>query len=194
MRKLLVVLAALCGGASPALAGEPGFELHGDLGPAYVRSAGNKNGFSQSVGGLGAAHSLMLGWATSSGLVVGAEYWGTFVYSPRVQAVGPGGGRGLTYKAYGFGPCARYQLPSGIFGAVTPSVTRLSLSDNDDHGFAWRWGFGLRVAAGQEWRLNDRWTLGVAGTVQLALNEQTERATPRWNTVGGGVVMAFGFR
>ncbi len=193
MRKLLVVLVVLLG-AAPVRGEEPGFQLHGDLGPGFVLSSARKNGFSQSVGGLGAAHSLMLGWAGRSGLVVGGEYWGTFVYGPRIDAVAPGSGAGLTYKAYGFGPSVRYQLPSGVFAALTPSVTRSSLSDNDDHGFAWKWGFGLRAAAGREWRTSERWSLGVAMVIQLARNPQTERATPDWTTVGGGLGLAFGFR
>lgn len=194
MRTLKVPVAILLCLGAPARGAEPGFALHGELGAGYARSQATRNGFSQSVGGLGVPHALMVGWAARSGWVMGAEYWGTFAYGPRLQTRGPGSGSGLTYRVHGFGPSVRCPLPADLFVAATPSLTRITLSDNDANGFKWKWGFGLRVAAGREWQMSERWTLGAAAVVQLGLNAQDEPASPRWNTIGAGAVLTFGLR
>ncbi len=193
MRRLLVVLGLLAG-ALRAQGAEPGLQLHLDLGPGYSRSAATMNDITQRVSGLGVSHAVTLGWVTRSGWTMGGEYWGTFVYSPEIDTMAPSNGGGLLYKVYGFGPTVRYRFGSGLFFSATPSVTRVSLSDNDDNGFAWRWGFGARATAGWDWPLGERWSVGLAGVFQLAVNQQKEHFTPRWTTLSGGVVVSLGFR
>jgi hypothetical protein len=194
-RSLLV--AAAIAAASPALAGPPGrsgFELHGDLGIGFARSAASKNGISQSVGGIGAMHGVGGGWGFLPGFTFGADYWGSWVYGPRVQTRGPGGGDRLTYRVWGVGPSVRWVHPSGLFAQVTPSLTRVSLSDNDENGFVWKTGFGLRLGAGKLWVADPRWTVGLSAVVLFATNAQDDVAAPRWNSLGGGLVCSFGFR
>lgn len=198
MRTLLAVTALVAALAAPAArAGPPplrGLEIDGDLGVGWVRSSASRNGFSQAVSGLGAAWALSVSYGDRPGPMVGLEAWGTAVLGPALDTVAPSSGSGLSFHAWGIGPRLRWMLPSGVFAAATPSLTRVSLSDNDQARFDWEWGFGLRLAAGKVWRANERWTLGVAGTVQYGLNRQAELATPRWTTLGAGLVLAAGRR
>ncbi len=177
--------------ASPALRG---FEVGADLGVGWVRSSATQNGITQAVNGLGLAHAVSVSYGDRPGLMAGLEYWGTAVYGPDLETVAPSSGSGLGFQAWGFGPRLRWMSPKGVFAAATPSVTRVSLSDNDQAGFDWEWGFGLRLAAGKVWLVSERWTLGVAGAGQLSYNQQAEPASPRWRSLGFGLVMTAGWR
>jgi len=92
------------------------------------------------------------------------------------------------------GPSVRWVHPSGLFAQLTPSVTSVALSDNDANGFEWKPGFGARLAAGKLWVANPHWTLGGAVVVLYSSNAQREAATPRWMSVGGGLVFTFALR
>jgi hypothetical protein len=195
MRSWILVAAVVL--ASPARAGPPartGFELRADLGIGYARSGASKNGISQSVSGLGAAYALGAGFGDLPGFTYGADTWGTWVVGPNVQTRGPGRGNGLTYKVWGLGPTVRYVHPTGLFAQVTPSLTGVSLSDNDANGFEWKLGFGVRAAAGKVWVASPRWTIGGALAIFYSSNAQKEAATPRWMSIGGGLVMTSTFR
>ncbi len=192
------VLGALALLAAPAVRAAPpgrrGFEVGADLGAGWIRSSASRNGFTQAVNGLGAAYAVSVSYGDRPGLMLGLEHWGTAVYGPDLETVGPSSGSGLGFHAWGFGPRLRWLSPAGVFVAATPSVTRVSLSDNDQAGFDWEWGFGLRLAAGKVWRAGERWTLGVAGAGQLSFNQQAEPASPRWRSLGLGLVMTAGWR
>lgn len=196
MRRWLLVAAAVLA-ASTARAeapGRTGFELHGDLGVGYARSGASKNGLSQSVGGLGAMHSLGVGFGDLPGFTYGADYWGSWVFGPVVQTRGPGRGGSLTYRVWGVGPSVRWVHPTGLFAQLTPSLSGVSLSDNDQNGFEWKVGFGLRLAAGKLWVASPRWTVGTAAVVLYSTNAQNDAAAPRWMSLGGGVVCTVAFR
>lgn len=192
------VLGALALLAAPAARAAPparrGFEVNADLGVGWVRSSASQNGFSQAVNGLGVAHALSVSYGDRPGLMLGLEHWGTAVYGPDLETVAPSSGSGLGFHAWGVGPRLRWMLPSGVYAAATPSVTRVSLSDNDQAGFEWEWGIGLRLAAGKVWVVGERWTLGVAGAGQVSFNQQAEPASPRWRNLGLGLVMTAGWR
>lgn len=198
MRTLLAAFALAAVIAAPAARAAPpgrrGLELDGDLGIGWVRSSASRNGISQAVNGLGAAHALSVSYGDRPGLMAGLEYWGTAAYRPDLETVAPSSGSGLTFHAWGIGPRLRWMSPAGVFVAATPSLTRVSLSDNDQASFDWEWGLGLRLAAGKVWLVNERWTLGVAGAAQLAFNQQAEPASPRWTNLGLGLVMTAGYR
>lgn len=196
MRRWILVAALIA--AAPAARGAPSarraFELHGDLGMGFARSGASKNGFAQSVSGLGAAHSLGIGFGDLPGFTFGADYWGTWVYGPEVQTRGPGSGEGLLYKVWGVGPTVRFVHRTGVFAQATPSLSAVSLGDNDQNGFEWEWGFGLRLAAGKVWVQSPRCTLGGALVALYGTHAQREAAAPRWMSLGGGVVLTAGFR
>ncbi len=195
MRTWLLMAALLA--AAPARADAPrrtGLELHGDLGAGFAHSGATMNGITQTVSGPGAMTSIGVGWGALPGFTVGVDYWASWVYGPNVQTRGPGRGGSLTYQVWGVGPSVRWVLPSGLFTQLTPSLTRVSLSDNDANGFEWKLGLGARLAAGKLWVANPRWTVGVAGVLLYSNNAQDEVATPRWTSFGGGVVFAFGLR
>lgn len=197
MRTLLTSALALLLAAPAARAAPPGLrglELDADLGVGWIRSSARQNGISQSLNGLGAAYALSLSYGDRPGLMAGLEHWGTAAYGPSLDTVAPSSGSGLTFLAWGIGPRVRWMSPTGVFVAATPSLTRVSLSDNDQAGFEWKWGFGLRLAAGKVWLVDDHWTLGVAGAAQLGLNQQVDPASPRWMNLGAGIVMTAGRR
>jgi len=189
---MAILLAAPCARAAPP--GLRGLELGADLGLGWVRSSASRNGISQAVNGLGAAHALSVSYGDRPGLSVGLEAWGTTVFAPDLETVAPSSGDGLTFLAWGVGPRLRWMTPGGRFVAATPSLTHASLSDNDQAGFDWRWGFGVRLAAGKVWLVDERWTLGVAAAGQLGWNQQADPASPRWRNLGLGLVMTAGRR
>jgi hypothetical protein len=193
-----VLALALASLAAPAARAAPpdrrGFEVGADLGAGWVRSSARQNGITQAVNGVGAAYALSVSYGDRPGLMLGLESWGTAVYGPELETVAPSSGSGLGFHAWGFGPRLRWMSPAGVFVAATPSVTRVTLSDNDQAGFDWEWGLGLRLAAGKVWLVGERWTLGVAGAGQLSFNQQAEPASPRWRNLGLGLVMTAGWR
>lgn len=195
MRKWLLLATLLAAPSARAQApGRVGLELHGDIGVGYAGSRASRNGISQSLGGVGAMTSLGVGWGALPGFTVGADYWGTWVYGPVVRTRGPGRGGALTYRVWGVGPSVRFVHSSGLFAQLTPSLSRVGLSDNDANGFEWKYGFGARLAAGKLGVANPHWTVGGALVVLYSNNAQNEPAAPRWTSLGGGLVFTFGLR
>lgn len=198
--RIAILAASLLTGlvaAGPAAADPPGrtgFELHGDLGLGYATSRARMNGISQSVSGVGAAVDVGAGWGNLPGFTFGADLWGAWVYGPMVQTQAPGRGGSLTYRVWGVGPTVRWVDPSGVFAQLTPSLTGVGLSDNDQNGFEWKPGLGLRLAAGKLWVATPRCTLGAALVALYSSNAQREYAAPRWTSVGGGLVLSVGLR
>lgn len=193
----VAMLAAALVAASPAAADPPGrtgVELHGDLGLGYAGSRARMNGISQSVGGVGASVDLGAGWGALPGFTFGADLWGTWVYGPVIQTQAPGRGGSLTYRVWGAGPTVRWVHPTGVYAQLTPSLTGVALSDNDQNGFEWKPGLGLRLAAGKLWVATPRCTAGAALVVLYGSNAQREYAAPRWTSLGGGVVMSVALR
>jgi hypothetical protein len=193
----LAILAATLLAASPVAAeppGRTGFELHGDLGVGYAGSRASMNGIAQSVSGVGAAIDVGAGYGSLPGFTFGADLWGTWVYGPIIQTQAPGRSGSLTYRVWGAGPTVRWVHPSGVYAQLTPSVTGVGLSDNDQNGFEWQHGLGLRLSAGKLWVANPRCTLGTALVILYSSNAQREYAAPRWTSIGGGVVVSIGLR
>lgn len=173
-----------------------GVHFHGDLGFAGSTSTAREAGQESWYRGPGAAFSVAVGGAVVPNFIIGGELWAVGVSEPRFQDWD--GVRytiiDATYSTYGMGPRLTYYLmPSNTYFSLTPSITRLALSDDySDYSEESRWGYGLRAAIGQEWFVSPRWGLGVAGVLHLSSNEGTADG-PTWRTWGGGVVFSASF-
>jgi hypothetical protein len=194
MRQLLFLVPALitAGCATVAPRDHVGWHVSADLGAGSSRSEVSSGGSSQSMSGGGATFAVAVGGAVTPNLIVGAQVWGTAVPDPRLEDdLGSGTAENFTYGAYGVGPMVKYYaMPLNLYVAVTPSLTRLSLRDQDGNGGETDLGLGLRAAVGKEWTVADRWGLGLAGVLDLASNKDKGAGGPTWKTVAAGIVFS----
>jgi hypothetical protein len=153
------------------------------------------------ISGGGLTSALAVGGAITPNLIIGGQLWGTAVPRPKVTDSGAGGGRAdpsndFTYGVVGLGPIIKYYvMPANVYFAVTPSVACLTVTALSFDAEGTKWGLGLRLAAGKEGYVSERWGMGVAGVLDLASATAGFGAQdPTWRTVGGGIAFTASYR
>lgn len=194
----LAVLAAGCTTAQPRH--HLGFQVSGDLGVAGSRSSMTTYFGTRSVSGTGATFGLAVGHRTAPDFILGAQLWGAAAPRPKVKSDRENftPANDFTYGVIGIGPVAKYYfMPANVYVSVTPSLTRVALSNGrddfrGDDAYRARVGVGLRAAIGREWSSRvDRWTFGIGGVFHCSTNEDSgSGSSAPWKSVGGGVVFS----
>jgi len=165
------------------------------LGPAYVRSGATMNGITQSVSGVGPEVTAAVGWVATPDLMLGVEYAGVYVYRPWLDTKARSNdSSGYTFGSHLLGPTGRYYLGPDLWISAMGGLTALKLSDNDQNGFGWEYGWGARAGVGTVWRLDARWLCNLGAHLGFARNDSSPPAAPTWTTLTGGVVVTFSFR
>jgi hypothetical protein len=191
MRRLLCLVPALLTAGCVTVAPRDHVDLHlsADIGVGSSRSESTIDGSSMSLSGTAATFGVGMGFAVRPNLILGGQVWGTSVPDPTVkdEYYGSGTATNYTYGLYGFGPMVKfYAMPINMYFSVTPSLTRMTLSDGDNNSAKSDMGFGLRAALGKEWSTAAGWSFGVGGVLDTSSNEAT--GTTGWKTVGAGIV------
>jgi hypothetical protein len=152
-------------------------------------------GETDKLSGATVPFSIAAGGAIAPNVILGGELWGTAASDPTVSVNGVSQtATGTTYGVVGLGPTIKYYvMPANVFFSATPSITRMTWSD-DSTNDAYRtdWGFGLRASIGKEWQVFGGWGLGVAGVVDYASNKAQD-VDGTWTSWGGGVVFSASF-
>lgn len=182
---LLLVLAPLT-----AAAQEPqrhtGFFIRPELGFGYFAAGASQNGLDLSITGSGPGLALAIGGAVSENFIIGGQVWDYIASKPTVTLKGGGLDLSATADAdaglVGYGVFLNwYFMPSNMYLAVTPSLTRLVSTDGTDTATS-DWGFGVRGAFGKEWWVSDNWGLGLAASLALSSNKDSGAGAPTIGT------------
>ena len=196
MRTFAIAAAVLMAGCVGVQAHDHlGPHFHADMGIAGSTTSAEYLGDSQKLSGAGGAFSIAAGGAVAPNVILGGELWGTAVSEPTLTVNGDSGTiPDTTYGVIGMGPTIKYYvMPANVFFSATPSVTRMTFSDdNSDGAYRTEWGFGLRTSIGKEWQVAGGWGLGVAGVLDYASNKDQD-VDANWTTWGGGVVFSASF-
>ncbi len=164
-----------------------------ELGVGYVSTSATFSGTDWSLSGAGGTFGLAIGGALSENFILGFHVWDIVASSPDLTVGGQTASTTSDTSAgvVGYGVLLNwYFMPSNIYFAVTPSITRLVVSDSSGSGNS-EWGFGLRAALGKEWWVSDHWGLGVSGSLAFSSNKDSSASgAPDWSTFGFGVALS----
>jgi hypothetical protein len=166
-----------------------GFFFRPEFGFGYVSSSASAGGIDYATKGGGASLALAIGGAVSENFIIGAQAWDIVAISPTVELGGMSASTSSDTSSgvVGYGLLLNWYLPGNTYLALTPSLTRLTLSDNGKD-FVSEWGFGLRAVFGKEWWVSNHWGLGLAGGLGFSSNKDSaEAGAPTWKTFGFSV-------
>jgi len=162
-----------------------GFYVHADLGGGFLRSSQSPPGPAPPFSGGGVPLSFAMGFAFSEDWIAAGDIW---VCAAPASQFGPDATLGLTGLGVGI---TRYFMPANVFVSLSPSLTVLSILDqNSTEVGRTDYGFGAKLAAGKEWWISDHWGIGLAAQFFFGINKDQGTAPPTWTSFGGGLVFS----
>ncbi len=158
-----------------------GFALRLDGGPGYTSSTASVSDTTMKGGSF--AFGLIIGGAVAENLILGADIWGTTVFSPTItqgtMSVSPGN---VSFDLTGIGLNVTYYfMPANVYVSLSPSISNLSLTIGGVSAST-KNGFGMKLAVGKEWWVSDHWGLGAAAQFFFASNEDQGTNPPTWSS------------
>lgn len=154
-----------------------GFYLRLDLGLGYLTSSASQGGVDASIYGGAGEFGFAIGGALFPHHILAFHLWGVGVSNPTVSANGASGTASSDYSIFAFGPQYTYYAPSDLFFSITPGLSQLSAGDSQSDV-----GFGLQAALGKEWKVSEKWGLGVVGELTLGVNQDSTPNPPTFTT------------
>ena len=162
-----------------------GFYVHADLGGGFLRSSQSPPGPAPPFSGGGVPLSFAMGFAFSEDWIAAGDIW---VCAAPASQFGPDATLGLTGLGVGI---TRYFMPANVFVSLSPSLTVLSILDqNSDEVGRTEYGFGAKLAVGKEWWISDHWGIGLAAQFFFGINKDRGTDPPTWTSLGGGLVFS----
>ncbi len=173
-------------GADPTYQRHLGFFFRPELGFGYATSSASDAGADLTIKGGGASFAIAVGGAVTENFIVGAQAWDVVTTSPTIELGGTSASTSSDTSSgvVGYGLLLNWYFDNNFYLALTPSLTRLTFSDNGT-SYTSDWGFGLRGTIGKEWWVANHWGLGVAGGLGLSSNKDgAYSGAPTWTTWG----------
>jgi hypothetical protein len=161
-----------------------GFLFRAELGFGYLagsESLGGGSSGSASWNGLAGLAGFSIGGAVNN-IVIAFHVYDAVCFSPSFSLNGTSEGTsGSKVTAAGLGPeIGYYVMPSNVYLSLTPAVTTLSVTNNNQSVSA-STGYGGRFGVGYEGKVGDRWGLGVVAAASYASNNDTNgQAISTW--------------
>jgi hypothetical protein len=166
-----------------------GFFIRPEVGLSYLSTSASSGGLDLKLSGGGATLGLAIGGAVSEDFIVAGQVWDYVVSDPTVTLNGQSGtASGSSVGLVGYGVLLNWYFPpSNLYVAVTPSITRVAISDSSNNTGTTEWGFGLRAAVGKEWWVSDHWGLGLDANVALSSNKDSGGSSATFGSAAIGV-------
>ncbi len=193
---LTVVAAAVLGTGGVARAGglshtHDGFFLQLDGGLGAMSSSASQGGIDMKLSGTAGEFSITLGGALTQSLVLGGQFWGVTVSSPKYELNGVSYGSAdttLGLSAFGLN-VTYYVMPLNLYLQATPSIGILSAKSGGSSASTEN-GFAIRLAVGKEWWVSDNWGIGLNVQYAHASNKDKGTNPPTWATNWFGVAFS----
>jgi len=160
-----------------------GFYLRLDLGLGYMGSSASQNGVDASIYGFAGEFGFAIGGAVRPHHILAVHLWDVAVSNPTVSFSGTSVPTDSTFSIFCIGPQYTFYAPKEVYFSVTPALSWLhgeSCGNSADSNV----GFGLQLALGKEWKVSEKWGLGVVGQLTLGVNDDSSPNPPTFTTFG----------
>ncbi len=192
----VVVAMAVLGVAGVAQAGpkpheHDGFFLQLDGGVGSMTSTASQGGVDAKLSGTAGEFSVSIGGAITPSFVLGGQFWGTSVSSPKYELNGTSyGSTGTTLGLSAVGVnLTYYVMPINLYLQATPSIGWLS-EESGGASTSTKSGFAIRLAVGKEWWVSDNWGIGLNVQYAHSSNQVDVANAPTWGTNWFGVAFS----
>ena len=177
-----------------AFAQKSGFFFRGNVGPGYTTISADDAGDTKVSGASGMV-ALAFGAFVKSNVAIYGEIFGSSITGPTMESGGTtiNTNDDVTATVGGLGAGATIYTPSGIYFGGTVGISTMTLeydtgsasvsADTDA-------GLGLSVLVGKEWRVGNKWGLGVSGH---AMTGRIPDGDDTWTPMAIGVDFTFTF-
>jgi hypothetical protein len=176
-----------------ALAQKSGFFFRGNVGPGYTSLTADDSGDTKVSGASGMV-ALAFGTFVRSNVAVYGEIFGSSMTGPTVESGGNSLDTGdeVTATMAGLGAGATVYTRSGVYFGGTVGFSTMTL-EWDTGAMSYEaesdMGVGLSLLVGKEWRVGNKWGLGVTGhAITGVIPDQTDDT---WTAMAFGVDFTF---
>ncbi len=173
-----------------------GFFFRGNVGPGYTSLSADDTGDTKVTGTSGMV-SLALGAFVKSNVAVYGEIFGSTISGPTIESGGSSLNTGddVTATIGGVGAGATIYTPSGIYFGGSVGIATMTLewdAGSTSYEAESDAGLGLSLLVGKEWRVGNKWGLGVSGQALTGMIPDSGGAGDvNWTPMAFGVDFTF---
>ncbi len=164
--------------------------LEAGIGGLWTNVTATATGNDVKLSGGGGMLGVAVGGAITPNFVLAGRLWGTAAVNPDLTVNGQKGS--TTDTSLGMGglglDLTYYFMPANVYLTATPSIGSLSVSEAGT-SYKFDTGFAIRLAAGKEWWVSERWGIGL--NVQYAHSSNKGKdLSGDWSTNWFGVAFS----